>query len=637
MKINSRVLILLVFVALNNKFSNAQSFYPVSDIPAELKSNAKAVIRTDETTVEVISLTKVKIERKFAITILNENGLESSIFREYYDKFSRISGINGIVYDSYGKKDRRIPNDEILDLSAIAGFSAYDDNRKKVIDPKITSFPSTVEYTWEETADNLRYIPSWNPYSDYNTSIQNSTYSLVRPNSINVRYLERNLPASSSTFVNNTETTAISWSIKNMPALKPEYLSFYPEMYTPNIVFSPSEFEFAKTSGDASTWQSIGKWAWELNQGRDIIPEATRIKILNLTSNIESDIEKVQIVYNYLQNNTRYVNISVGIGGFQPFEAETVDRLSYGDCKALSNYMHSLLKIIGIKSHYTLVNAGDDNLAIIPEFPSIRFNHVFLCVPLENDTIWLECTSQSNPFGYLGEFTDDRDVLLIKEDGGQLVHTKIYSAEENTKSTKAIVNLDPDGRGQVFINRKYQGQYYDEIDPVLRSDDADKKKIIYESLEIPDFKLNSFKYDVQKSRIPVVYEYIDLFLGNYATSMGTNMFLPINLLNKFNSLPKRADDRRSDIYIPRAFTEIDTIIYNLPEGFSWNGSVEQKEITSEYGKYSFEIKSGTNQIIYIRKIVLYKGRYPKTDYPKLFEFFEGISVSDQKKVALKKI
>jgi hypothetical protein len=635
MRIFMKSFIATICILLSVIPSYSQGIYDVANIPAELKVNAKAIVRTDETVVEVTSANKLKIKSKFVITILNENGLDVSFFRQYYDKFSKISGINGIVYDAKGKKIRRVPNDEINDYSAISGYSAYDDNRKKVIDPKITTFPSTVEYTWEETIDNLFNIPGWYAYPDYNVSVEFSSYKLILPNEKDIRYYDRNL--SSPPIITTSEGVKnMMWQEKGLPALKPEYFCAPFAEYTPNIIFSSSEFELAKTTGNAASWQEIGQWAWGLNKGRDSIPAATRQKILNLINGAKSDVEKVQIIYDYLQNNTRYVNISVGIGGFQPFEAEVVDRLAYGDCKALSNYMYSLLKIAGVKSHYTLVNAGDNNLIVTPEFPSIRFNHVFLCVPLENDTLWLECTSQTVPCGYLGSFTDDRDVLVIKEDGGHLVHTKVYTAEENTKSTKAIVNLYADGRGQVFISRKYQGQFYDEIEPVLRSDDADKKKLIYKYNEIPDFKLNSFKYNVEKSRIPVVYEDLDLYLGNYATLMGNNMFLPLNLLNKYSSLPKRAEDRKSDIYIPRAFTEIDTVIYNLPEGYIWSGTPEQKEISSDYGNYSYEIKSGTNQVIYIRKIVLNKGRFPKTDYPKLFEFFESISVSDAKKIALKK-
>ena len=53
-------------------------------------------------------------------------------------------------------------------------------------------------------------------------------------------------------------------------------------------------------------------------------------------------IEKAKIVYKYMQEKTRYISVQVGIGGFKPMLAKDVDRLGYGDCKALSNYTKAL-------------------------------------------------------------------------------------------------------------------------------------------------------------------------------------------------------------------------------------------------------------------------------------------------------
>ena len=107
-----------------------------------------------------------------------------------------------------------------------------------------------------------------------------------------------------------------------------------------------------------------------------------------------------------MQKKTRYVNVSIGIGGWQPFDAATVDKTSYGDCKALSNFTKSLLSVVGIKSFYALNNAGSDANSIDRSFPSAQFNHAFVCVPLDRDTIWLECTNQRYPCGFNSDFTD---------------------------------------------------------------------------------------------------------------------------------------------------------------------------------------------------------------------------------------
>ena len=81
-----------------------------------------------------------------------------------------------------------------------------------------------------------------------------------------------------------------------------------------------------------------------------------------------------------MQKSTRYVNVSLGVGGWQPIAAKDVYKHGYGDCKALSNYMKALLKEAGITAHYTLVNAGARARRLLADLPGSSFNHAILCV-----------------------------------------------------------------------------------------------------------------------------------------------------------------------------------------------------------------------------------------------------------------
>ena len=115
-----------------------------------------------------------------------------------------------------------------------------------------------------------------------------------------------------------------------------------------------------------------------------------------------------------MQDRTRYIGVQVGIGGIQPIAANQVDRVGYEI--AGSDKLHkALLNVVGVKSYYVHVEAGtDDNISLENDFASLaQGNHVILNIPNGNIDIWLECTSRTSPFGFLGDFTDDRDVLVI--------------------------------------------------------------------------------------------------------------------------------------------------------------------------------------------------------------------------------
>src|SRR5205814_5085379 len=106
-----------------------------------------------------------------------------------------------------------------------------------------------------------------------------------------------------------------------------------------------------------------------------------------------------------------------------------------------------------------------------------QINHVIFSVPNEKDTLWLECTSQTNPFGYQGSFTEDRWALMITDSGGKLVRTLNYSPEQNQQSRNAEVILEPTGNAKAKISTTFTGIQYESggLRSVLHNTDDQKK------------------------------------------------------------------------------------------------------------------------------------------------------------------
>ena len=108
-----------------------------------------------------------------------------------------------------------------------------------------------------------------------------------------------------------------------------------------------------------TSWNTFGKWYYEklLTPVSAVTPEiSAEVAALKLSG---TTTEKVKTLYQYMQNKTRYVLIMMGIGGWQPMPASEVSKKGYGDCKALTNYMQTLLTAAGIPSYYAVIY--DDN------------------------------------------------------------------------------------------------------------------------------------------------------------------------------------------------------------------------------------------------------------------------------------
>ena len=610
--------------------------YKVADIPKDLRENARSVVRNEEIILNVKSVSNATVAVTYAITILNKNGLDDAYFNESYDKFTKINGIKGRVFDENGELVKKIASDEILDYSAISGYSIYEDNRIKYIDPKYRNYPFTVEYSYEQSFDGLFSFPSWYPQPKFNLAVERSSYKASIAKNLTFRYQERN-NSPKVTVSSDAANNIYYWEAHNLKAVEWEPYSVSTQDIFPCMIAAPSDFEIEGFKGNLNTWENFGKFISNLNAGKNILTDETKKFLNEMVAGTPDDYGKIRKIYEYMQGRTRYISIQIGIGSWQPFDASTVQRLSYGDCKALTNYMMTMLEAVGLKANYCLVNAGETAPLMIREFPSTQFNHAFLCVPLKKDTLWLECTSQRMPCGFIGDFTDDRDVLLVDSANSKVVHTKVYSLDQNKKTNTSHVIIDETGKGSVEIRTVYTGLNYDNILSTSLADDADKKRRISERMKFPAFQLLNFKYKEQKSIIPSIEETLNVAFENYLNPLGSRFILSLNFSNTVSAAPYSLRSRKTDVSVRRPSLDMDTIVYKLPSTLKPESLPKPVLIKTQFGEYRANVEFANGEISYIRVFQLNKGKYPATDYAGFVDFFDKISNADEVKCVLVKI
>ncbi len=616
--------------------SAGEGEYAVSKIAPALLKNANAVLRLEEQRFEFINPGKAVYKNRYVITVLNENGDHWAEFWEYYDKFQKIESIEGILYDAVGIQLKKIKTKDAEDVSGVADFSLIDDNRVKRHNFYRRVYPYTVEYITEIEYSSTLFFPKWVPQSREMLSVEKSSMCIVAPANYLFRHKAYNY---NGTPVKTTEKDKMVtiWSAKELPAIIREPYSPLWHELTTMVIFGPANFEVEDYKGNMTNWTEFGKFVYELKKGRDVLPDNIKQQVHQLTDGVSDAKNKIALLYEYLQKNTRYISIQLGIGGWRPFDAKFVAAKSYGDCKALTNYMFSMLKEVGIPSSYALIRAGANAGYITDDFPSQQFNHVILCVPLAKDTVWLECTSPTLPSGYLGEFTCNRYALLVDENGGHLVRTPVYGLKENQQQRKIKATLDNAGTLTVNAVTRYSGLQHDDIHGLINNLSKDKvKEHLQEQLDFATYDIRNFEYKEERTLLPAINETLDITASNYATITGKRLFIVPNVMTKSIGKPAPDDERKYDLIFNIDYKDVDSVEITVPEGYTAELIPQDVSVTTKFGKYNCSVKLSGNKLFYYRSIERYAGRYPAKEYNELVKFYETTNKADRNRVVLVK-
>lgn len=625
------VLSLLAFWML---YAGAQQNYDAGLIAPELKSRAAVTIRNESVHLEMRAENDVIEKVKKAITVYNTSGDDYAFIPLYYDKSASIKYAKGVIYDEYGKPIKKISLKDFTDISAADGFSMFVDNRLKYYQFEAVQYPYTIEFEYEIQHKQNLIVPIWNPNFSPAVSVEQSDYTFASAPNVNIRTYTQNL--SDDPVVTSTDKLLVrTWSVKNIAAVKEENYTTSFRKQSIKVEIVPQNISYYGRAGAFDSWEQLGKWNYDnLLNGKQDLDERVKLKVLDLVKDCTTDKEKASVLYRYMQEKTRYVSIQIGIGGFEPFPASDVEKYGYGDCKALVNYMQNLLRFADIPSYYCIVHAGNQKESLRPEYPNSRdFNHVILCIPFANDTTWLECTSQNQPFGLLGDFTDDRLVLACLPTGGQVMRTPIYDEKQNKQVRLAKLKLADLSNLEGTIETNFFGTQYDNHLNIFLSNNTDKPKLLAKAYDINNISFSNINYKMVQEDLPYINENIAVHIAGITTKTGNRLMIPSNLFNSYPNI-QRNDDRKQPIYINRGFTDEDIVEIELPENINKLMLPVKKEFNCEMGSYQFTAHIEGSKLISNRTLTIKQGTYEPQLYTAFQQFLKSVNQADKGRFTL---
>jgi transglutaminase-like putative cysteine protease len=586
-----------------------------------------AVVEESVTDVTCDSRTHAFVRFKEVTTILNEHGADLATFVCSCSKNDKLNSFKGQVTDATGRVLRKFKESE-LKRTEYSQYLAIDDY-KMYLEYTPPVYPVTISYEWTmDCHDDLIEFPRFCPQSDYDVSVKKAVYRLTAPKDLAVRHALLNIdkPVTAS-----ADGKTLTLELNDLPSLKQERYARPLRERLPMAYFAPTEFFYYGTTGSLSSWGDYGKWEYGLINGRETLPDDVRKKIHQMTDGLQTDREKVAVLYRYLEKTTRYVAVLLGIGGQQPAPAASVCKSGFGDCKGLSNYMRAMLKEVGIPSYYTTISTT--NRRLLKDFASVgQMNHVILQVPLQGDTLWLECTNPQLPLGYVHEDIAGHDAIEVSEGGGRLVTLPVYADTTNLLRSTIRILLDAKGAADVTLSQESRNSQYEARRPLLHIDEKERQKVLQRIVRVPQAEIS--KVGVHEDGAVLTLD-AEVKSQQYASVTGQRLFVPVCPIHRGYSTPAATADRQEDIWIASGYADEDDITLVVPEGYEVEAMPKSFQLDKPFGSFTFMLLPGDGEIRVRNRLVMKSGRYDKSQLPDLVEFIKAISNAYGQKVVLK--
>ncbi|HNY02232.1 MAG TPA: DUF3857 domain-containing protein [Bacteroidales bacterium] len=631
-----RICLLLsgIFLTLSRLGAASAPGYPVALIPNELLRNARMVIREQQYRMEVLGPSKYRENCRTVMTLLNSRAADLAELTVHYNSSSTVQEIKFRMYDEFGTDiTRQFRNLEIRDESATPEGTLYSDYRMKHIAPVFSRYPVTVEYTYQVTHSETPFYPLWNPVTNENVSLDTARFELIFKENLRPRYrMLSGMPDPLET--KEADQVKLTFAIGDLPALTEEPYSPPLHERAPSLLLAPVQFRINDYEGPFNTWADFGRFIGWLMKDRDRLPDETINKLREITRENHDIRSKARTIFRYMQSRTRYISVQVGIGGWQPVSAEYVDRKGYGDCKGLVNYTKALLSAVGIRSCYCLVYGGPEAPALDTGFPDNLFNHAILCIPDEPDTLWLECTSPTIPFGFLGSFTQGRPTLAITENGASLTTTPSYTPGDNSSVRTLQIRMDSVGNAGMSMKTINRCEQSEELESLAEISPAEQHNRFTRRIGISLSGITRLTYARQGDFVPEVSETAECSIPGFASTSEMRYHIPCVLDDRKLNVFTLDKERECDLVIRTSFTDIDTTDIEFPEGLSAEFLPSEQSLNTPYGQYHLAVNTHDNHIRITRLTILRSGHYSQADYIPFTEFLAQTRKNDNAKVVL---
>lgn len=526
----------------------------------------------------------------------------------YSNSFSEINNIEAYsLIPTERNKFRKIKVKDFVTSDSRSAGIFYDDQKKiSYVFPALTENSKTViSYTKKYKEPRLWGYFMFSSFFP----VEKSVYSVKVPESVKLSFHQYGIDDDQVNFTieKKGKYNIYKWSAEHLNKIQLSKGANGVLHTAPHVIVHVDSYEYnGVTHNILGDVKDLHAWYQNFLEGIDDEDnEDVKMMVENIIEGKVTEIEKVEAIYNWVQQNIKYIAIEDGLGGFRPRGSTTVFTRRYGDCKDMSNLIHNMLGLANIPSNLAWIGT-----TAIPyshnEVPTPMADNHMICTYVNNDKYYfLDATDQYNILGIPTTHIQGREALINKGTNDfELVNVPIVPSEKNQVMDSVFLRIENGkliGSGQAI----YSG--YKKI-PVANNlenlSEDDKKAFLNILLKKGN---NKFLLDSVTTKnvsenyndLLINYDFsIEDYILNYSDEIFINPHLSKELENGMIDLTRT----KKDIYYSYKSLISNIFYISIPENFKVSFLPEDAQYDGGDFSFSINYKVKDNNVIVHQKV-----------------------------------
>ncbi len=594
--------------------------------------DAGAMVVLDEGSMEVFGggeLGFSVFDRHRIVKIFNPRGHRYANVMIPYGASSLVSDLEARTITPSGQSVE-LQAQDIYDVSLYPNFVFFSDQRARIFTLPAIEDGSIIEYRYRIRIQNRGLWHGWNFQDEVPVNL--SRFTLVKPGEWDILF---------RTYGRDVQPTVTSapagfksrhvWETSDVPPLNPEFGMPPTQEVLARLALSPVGF---------ATWIDVSTWYHEIAAPRMKGGSLVRALADSLTRGHDTPAEKLKVVFEWVRDHVRYIAVEIGVGGYQPHDAEDVVAKRYGDCKDMVVVLCALARHADIRVLPVLISTHQNGRPDTTLPSPLQFNHLIAFAPdVVPGGIWMDATEKACRFSTLPWYDQGRSVVCAspRGDPAALV-TPLDSTGSNSLQVRWTATLDEHGAATVAGANRLTGAVATELRHEFRSaNHAGRREWLenYLSRRTPVAMVDTFTMaGIEPKTDSLMVSYL-FRSAAFATRRASTMILrPGDIVGSSLSDYFRAASRTHPVRFRFGSRSDLQLTLHIPDGWTSVVPEGQDSLHSDFGTWHTRWRTRGNVLEYTSGYSISGADIPPPRYPAFRQFLDSARVRDQQELVL---